>query len=327
MQIDYTAKRSLKSGHTAETAYTIDVKLTQSDRSANIAGEQVVSLSGNTVTTVHRYRELYQLTTNLISETTTPDVSDMREFLDSVRGGETFQLDLEEFRHNMLFQSEDFSTSWSSGGTPVITANSTAAPDGSTTADTVEDNDASAHETLSQAIALADIDATHTVSYFVKKDSTGRATRFPAFWLNFTGSATANESNLVKVDTSTGEFELGNTDSVDVSAKLDDHSADYWRISLTATPLYSDQVNANVGIYPAYGASSTFVASTSATGSIIVWGAQLTESDRPLPYIQTTTAAVAKESANYVLASISNPYTESRLHHRHFRYSFQVRKL
>lgn len=94
MQIDYTAKRNLKSGHSADTAYQIDVDLSQSDRVSTTEGNQSIALSGETVTVVHRYQEVYSLTTAIISSSSTPDLDDLREFLDSVKGGETFQLDL-----------------------------------------------------------------------------------------------------------------------------------------------------------------------------------------------------------------------------------------
>ena len=94
MQIDYTAKRSVQGGHTADLDYSIEVVVSQADRSQMTVGAQAVALSGNTVTTVHRRQSKYTLKTDLISTATTPDIDDMREFLDSVSSGETFQLDI-----------------------------------------------------------------------------------------------------------------------------------------------------------------------------------------------------------------------------------------
>lgn len=93
MQIDYTAKRSIKTGHTATTGYTINIDVAVYDRSSSISGNQVKSLSGNTVTTVNNDLIKLNINTVLVSSTTTPDIDDMREFLDSVKAGETFQLD------------------------------------------------------------------------------------------------------------------------------------------------------------------------------------------------------------------------------------------
>ena len=93
MQIDYTAKRSIKTGHTATTSYQINIDVAVYDRSSSIDGSQVKSLSGNTVTTVNNDLIKLNINTVLVSSTTTPDIDDMREFLDSVKAGETFQLD------------------------------------------------------------------------------------------------------------------------------------------------------------------------------------------------------------------------------------------
>ena len=94
MQIDYTALRSVKAGHSASTAYTINVDLTQADRVPVSTGTQLTSLNGNTVTTVHDLATQYSITTVLLTSSTTPSILDMREFLDSVKAGETFTTDI-----------------------------------------------------------------------------------------------------------------------------------------------------------------------------------------------------------------------------------------
>lgn len=94
MQIDYTALRSLKSGHVVDTGYTINIALSTLDRSFKNEGSQVMSLSGNTVTTVHRREESFNVNTIIVEDVGTPDNDDMIEFLDSVVSGEVFQTDL-----------------------------------------------------------------------------------------------------------------------------------------------------------------------------------------------------------------------------------------
>jgi len=94
MQIDYTALRSVKSGHSASTSYTINVDLTQADRSAVSTGAQLASLNDNVVTTVHNLGTTYSVSTVLLTSSTTPSILDMREFLDSVKAGETFTTDI-----------------------------------------------------------------------------------------------------------------------------------------------------------------------------------------------------------------------------------------
>ena len=94
MQIDYTALRSIQAGHSASTAYTINVDLSQADRMPDNKLVQNVALNGNTVTTIHALKTKYSITTSLIDTTTTPTLSDMREFLDSVKAGESFTSDI-----------------------------------------------------------------------------------------------------------------------------------------------------------------------------------------------------------------------------------------
>ena len=93
MQIDYTATRSIKSGHSVDTAYTITIGVAKFDRTPVFAGVEHRSLSGSTVTVTHRNDIVYTIVTQRVETTTTPDRDDMREFLDSVKNGEEFDID------------------------------------------------------------------------------------------------------------------------------------------------------------------------------------------------------------------------------------------
>lgn len=95
-EISYTAKRNLKSGHSAGTDYTIDISIHQEDGDTpKIIGERIKSLAGNEVTVLHRIERYLDITTDYVRAdgTGTPDVADFREFFDSVAGGETFSYD------------------------------------------------------------------------------------------------------------------------------------------------------------------------------------------------------------------------------------------
>ena len=105
MQIDYTALRSIKSGHSASTAYTINVDLKSADRIPESSGSQLMSLSGNAVTTIHNLTVTYAVTTVLLTSSTTPSILDMREFLDSVKAGETFAMDISGASANYRLKS------------------------------------------------------------------------------------------------------------------------------------------------------------------------------------------------------------------------------
>ncbi len=86
----YTALRNIKSGHTADLAYAIEIEITQGEILPNPIQQQHIALSGNTVTVVHRLDESISITTNFVSPSTTPSIDDMKEFLYSVIHGESF---------------------------------------------------------------------------------------------------------------------------------------------------------------------------------------------------------------------------------------------
>lgn len=87
----YTALRKLKSGHSADTQYTISIDLQQGDPVPSPVQNPIVALSGRTVTTVHRLDEVVPIVTDYVGADTTPDIDDMREFLYSVIHREQFQ--------------------------------------------------------------------------------------------------------------------------------------------------------------------------------------------------------------------------------------------
>lgn len=93
LQVDYIARRNIKAGHVLNDPYVINVGLTMDDLTSVNEGHQSIALSGSTVNVVHRGDVIRSISTVLIDTTTTPDLADMREFLESVRFGETFDLD------------------------------------------------------------------------------------------------------------------------------------------------------------------------------------------------------------------------------------------
>jgi len=95
MDFTYTAKRSVQSGHSAGTSYTITIDLQQFDRASRLQGTQRTALDGTTVTIAHREETDINIATDLVPAdgSGAPSYLDMREFLDSVKGGELFTVD------------------------------------------------------------------------------------------------------------------------------------------------------------------------------------------------------------------------------------------
>ena len=90
--IVYTAKRSVIDSHSIYTEYEFEVALNKFDRSAKREQETAASLSGVRFTVLHRIDLFFDVSTVPINDGSVID--QMREFLDSVAGGEEFYLDV-----------------------------------------------------------------------------------------------------------------------------------------------------------------------------------------------------------------------------------------
>ena len=95
MQAEYIAKRSIQSGNTSGQLYALTIDLQKLDKQVRAKGRQNQSLSGATKTILHHVQTVYNLQTVITQDSDTVNNEDIREFLDSVAGGEIFQLDLE----------------------------------------------------------------------------------------------------------------------------------------------------------------------------------------------------------------------------------------
>lgn len=95
--ITYTAKDrgDLISGHSAETQYTFDLFLQEYQGSTTRQQNTQKSLSGNRVTTLHHLERTFSVVTSPTASSTI--IQNIREFLSSVAGGESFTLDVYGF--------------------------------------------------------------------------------------------------------------------------------------------------------------------------------------------------------------------------------------
>lgn len=87
----YTAKREIASGHSASTTYTIDVKCIEIKPGRDIKKNESRAMDGITTETQLVYNlKTWKITTQALVGT---PLDYMREFLQSVIGGETLQFD------------------------------------------------------------------------------------------------------------------------------------------------------------------------------------------------------------------------------------------
>jgi len=207
---------------------------------------------------------------------------------------------IEEARTNLCLQSEDFSTTWvDSGVSPVgISTNTTVAPDGNTTADTLTDDSALNWEALKQTFTVANDSTAWTATAYIKKDSD--ETRFPELQIKTTGG-TLQRVN-VSLNTKTGAIlERASTGTTVVSVQ---DAGDYWRLRVTVYNNTTGNVTLEVELFPAAGITLGTITAT-ATGSIIVWGLALENAAFPTSYIKTTTAAVTRARDVATMSDVS----------------------
>lgn len=88
--VTYTAAREVIAGHIVDTEYTIDLRLITLDRGKDVRKEPSVSMSGNTETVLWRNLKTWKVTTGAVRW---EQLGLVREFLESVIAGETFQYD------------------------------------------------------------------------------------------------------------------------------------------------------------------------------------------------------------------------------------------
>ncbi len=176
---------------------------------------------------------------------------------------------------NLVTDPEDLGgAGWTVIQTPVITANTDTAPNGTVTADTIEDNHASLAEGVYEDITIAP--ANHYVySWFVEKDTVDRETRFAQLGLTFTPTT---ETNRIFFDTSNGDYSL-ETGSTDVDGGVIDFNKNWWLVWLSGQSTNQSNTTARCYLYPSRGAysSQTWLIDGTITGSIVAWRGDLRE--------------------------------------------------
>ena len=188
---------------------------------------------------------------------------------------------------NLLVYSQAFdNAAWLKVGALTVTADNAAAPDATTTADTVADTDGTQLAYLYQDIA-AESGMRYVFSLHVKKDAD--QTRFPLFRLEFLGGIATNDT-FTYLNTQSGAWAIGGTmgaDVADTSLEVVDLGT-YWRVRFKATNAKA-ATGLRIYLYPAY--SNVWGApAVSLTGSVILWGAQVRKDPWYDDYVATTDA-------------------------------------
>jgi hypothetical protein len=206
---------------------------------------------------------------------------------------------LEPQRSNRCLQSQDISSVyWTQAGTSTIVANASVAPDGTTTADSIQSANASTYNNITQIFSVSE-NSTYTFSVFVKKETTRiNFAGVSLYFLGTTGKIASVAFNEV-AGTATNLTDSNITPII----KVDDYGT-YWRYSVTATDTGSNPTLIAY-YYPTISLNGTSV--NVGTGSVrTVWGFQLEAGAYATSYIPTTTASVTRNVDLLSKGSISS---------------------
>jgi len=199
------------------------------------------------------------------------------------------ELLIEGERENLLTYSEQFDNAAWTKVNATITANSTIAPNGNTTADTSTSTSSISVMFHSGSSALT----TATVSVFVKKGTN----KYFGLTLNGTNNFNSRYQGVFNLDTGLLYAENNSTTPLTSrSAKIINIGNGWYRciitatIATSATPFITLQHSNNI---PSLAGDNLDWVNVS-NGTMFFWGCQIEEGSYPTSYIPTTTASVTR---------------------------------
>jgi len=187
---------------------------------------------------------------------------------------------LEPQRTNLVLYSQDFDNAAWTKSNATITANTTTAPDGTTTADKLVENTANAqHRVLAVITVVAGV--THTMSFYVKADQRTRVSIFD--------NASAADTEMI--------FDLSNgtvvrTGTAVVASSITSLSGGWYRITASSTPTVTSMQSALRLVQS--GTTSTYTGD--GTSGLFLWGAQIEAGAVASSYIKTEGTTVTRNA-------------------------------
>ena len=204
-------------------------------------------------------------------------------------------------RTNLILQSNVFSTApWAAtAGVPVVTLNTTASPDGTVDAVTINDNQIAVIAEQAQTVVIANNGQTYADSIYVCATGTSVRARFG---LRLTGGV-ALESFL-EFNPQSGLIISQQGGSLDT---LTINGVAWYRVKLILANNTSGNVNAQTYIQPASGVAGS-------VGTVIVFGSQfeaILATGAPTAYIPTAAAAVTLKANTIQQQNQASRYTKT----------------
>jgi hypothetical protein len=180
--------------------------------------------------------------------------------------------------HNMLQQSQTFDNAYWTKATSTITADSTTAPDGTTTADTLVSTGGNAE---AQRQFTGVLDTIYTVSVYAKAD----VEDWILLYFYDTGASTAKYFDLTNGVAGSTTTVAGGALTL-VNSGIEAVGNGWYRVFISSSSPTSTTIQYGIRVAEADNDSSSV-----ASDSIFIWGAQANRGYTPTPYLATTTAA------------------------------------
>jgi len=196
---------------------------------------------------------------------------------------------LEPQRTNLALYSEDFSNAYYGKSGSTITSNTTTAPDGNVTADSIIENTATGFHLISRGTFAS---GTNTLSVYAKANTR-----------NFIYVALYNGSSDFGAYFNLSNGTVGNIDT-GITASIQTAANGFYRCIITYTSAVS--VTLSIGIASANGTRSY---TGDGTSGIYIWGAQLEAGAYATTYIPTTTASATRIADTATKTGISSVIT------------------